>query len=80
MKTLAELQGTIRYEQTPALFMEYLSIIADAGVIAPPSGSDIFIVEGETCVSDDFFKTVAGVYGVQLDAELNPVRVDFLAL
>ncbi|CNJ03149.1 Uncharacterised protein [Yersinia aldovae] len=77
MKTVDDLQRAVRYEQTQSAFIEYLTLLVDAGVIEPLSGVDIVDDGGVLFVSDEFFKRIASVYGIQLDEELNPVKFYF---
>lgn len=71
MKTIKQLKDAIGYLQSDAVFRDYLGQLTGAGVIEVNDG-DIDFDTG--AVSDDFFERMAGVYGVALDAELNPLE------
>lgn len=69
MKTVKQLKEMIGYLQSDSVFEEYLGRLAEAGVIQV-NDEDIDVAAG--VVSNDFFERLAAVYGVELDAELNP--------
>lgn len=71
MKTVKQLKEMIGYLQSDAVFEEYLGRLAEAGVIQV-NDEDIDVAAG--VVSNDFFERLAAVYGVELDAELNPLK------
>jgi hypothetical protein len=71
MKTIKQLKKLINYAQTDDVFREYLKSLESAGVITINS-DDIT----EKNVGDDFYERVANVFGIQLDADLNPVLPD----
>ena len=71
MKTVKQLKEVIGYLQSDAVFEEYLGRLAEEGVIQI-NENDIDVAAG--IVSDDFYERLAAVYGVELDAELNPQK------
>lgn len=71
MKTLEQLKRAVDYLQTDEHFLSYLALLEKHGVIAI-NPDDIDVSAG--AVSEDFFRRLAEVYGVELDDEMRPVR------
>lgn len=71
MKTLYQTKKIIGYPQTDEVFLDYLAQLKGADVIAINDGD---IVDNK--VSDDFYRRLAAVFGIQLDEELNPIKTE----
>ncbi|MDA5483250.1 hypothetical protein PGS49_21800 [Yersinia intermedia] len=74
MKTLMDLQHAVGHEQTTEALIEYLSMLIDEGVLTPLSDGEMVRKDGEVFISDRLFKIMAGIYGIQLNADLTPVK------
>ncbi|OCJ20031.1 hypothetical protein [Serratia sp. 14-2641] len=68
MKTFYKIKSLIGYQQTDGVFRDYLMQLRDAEVIEINDGD----IVGNN-VSDDFYRRLAAVFGVQLDEDLNPI-------
>lgn len=73
MKTLTELKNVIGYAQTDEHFLDYLTKMEEADIIRP-SFQDIVQINGVYRVSDDLYRNVSFVFGIQLDEDLNVIN------
>ncbi|EOK1143068.1 hypothetical protein U4T44_13490 [Klebsiella pneumoniae] len=62
MRTLRELKTVIGYQQTDACFLDYLSMLSEAGIITLNEGD----IDGGT-VSETFYDQLIRVWGIPVD-------------